>query len=222
MNNGRNLTDFKIKEDGYYSQFRSEMLAFMPSNTKTLLDIGCSEGLFGAAAKEQLNVNTVWGVDIDEQSCSQARQHLDNVLCGDITQLISKLPEAYFDCISCNDILEHLVDPFTLLLKLKKKLSPQGVIICSVPNVRYFFILKELLLHKQWRYTDAGILDKTHLRFFTKNSLKNMFETLGYSVLTIQGINPITPWKFIWLKLLSFGYLADTQYLQFACVAKPI
>jgi hypothetical protein len=82
-------------------------------------------------------------------------------------------------------------------------------------------VFKALVIDKQWKYEKYGVLDKTHLRFFTKKSILEMFEMLGYNVLSLDGINSIWPWKVRLLNMLLFGALSDTRYLEFACVAKP-
>jgi hypothetical protein len=108
-----------------------------------------------------------------------------------------------------------------VLTKLKSKLSAGGVIVCSLPNVRYWDNLKNLVLHKQWRYMDHGILDRTHLRFFTELSMKEMFENLGFDIIRMEGI---TPTRSDNLKIINFftgGLFNDAKYLQFASVIRP-
>jgi len=207
-------------KEGYYTKTRAEMLAFIPSGVQTILDIGCAEGFFGALLKKTLNAE-VWGVEMDAEAAMRAREKSINVLVGDITHLLEELPETYFDCIICNDILEHLADPYALLSALKRKLDKKGVIVFSLPNVRYFGNLKNFLMQKDWQYQDEGILDKTHLRFFTEKSIRRMFGDCGYEILTIRGINPTRSWKFTLLNILTLGNLSDARYLQFAGVAKP-
>jgi hypothetical protein len=102
---------------------------------------------------------------------------------------------------------------------IRPKLSVNGIVIASIPNVRYFGNLYELLLKKDWEYKDSGILDTTHLRFFTKLSMKRMFEDAGYELIRQEGIKKITSWRFRLLNLLTFGFLDDTKYLRFACIA---
>jgi hypothetical protein len=104
---------------------------------------------------------------------------------------------------------------------MKEKLSPDGVIVASIPNVRYFRNLFDLVVRGTWDYEDFGILDKTHLRFFTKKSIKEMFESLGYRILRIHGINATPSWKVALFNLATLGAFSDTQYLQFCCVAVP-
>jgi len=93
--------------------------------------------------------------------------------------------------------------------------------VCSIPNVRHFRNLYDLVVNGDWEYKDSGVMDRTHLRFFTKKSINSMFIKHGYNVLTLEGINetPNTAVKI--LSALSFGFFEDTRYLQYACVAQP-
>ncbi len=214
-------TNLLARPAGYYSQHREEILQLIPRNTRLMLDVGCGDGSFGLSVKKMINAK-VWGVELNSEAASIAYAKIDNVLVGDISKVIAELPNSQFDCIVFNDVLEHLADPFTVLLKIKKKLTAEGVIICSLPNVRFIFTLYQLLVKKQWRYEDAGVLDKTHLRFFTKRSIIDMLETLDYKILKIKGIHGIRLWKFCLLDIVSLGYLNDTRYEQFACITKPV
>ncbi|MFZ2224232.1 MAG: class I SAM-dependent methyltransferase [Candidatus Deferrimicrobium sp.] len=204
----------------YFRHPRPEMLAFLPSGAATALDVGCGEGVFGGLAKQRLRAE-VWGIERDRAAADAARSRIDRVLCGDLVLLVDELPDAYFDCIVFNDVLEHLADPFAILSRVKGKVSRHGVIVCSIPNVRYFYTLKGLLVDKQWKYEEDGVLDRTHLRFFTMRSVRDMFLALGYEVLTLQGIHPMVSWKFHLLNLLACGNLSDARYVQIACVARP-
>ncbi len=209
-----------IDPEGYYTHFRYEMLGYIPENSGKILDVGCGSGIFSRELKQKFNAE-VWGVEMDSNAAALAEKLIDKVIVGDASLSVSKTPDSYFDCIIFNDILEHLADPYSLLEKIKNKLNKNGVIVCSIPNVRFFITLFELLVKKQWKYTDQGILDRTHLRFFTKKSIIETFESLGYEIIKIKGINGLNPWKFAIFNILSLGYLADSRYLQFACVAKP-
>lgn len=207
------------KPSGYYSTARDEMLRFIPKGTKCVLEIGCGEGVFGIAVKKMSGAE-VWGVEINKDVASTAKGKLDNVLAGDVSILMPDLPDSKFDCIVFNDVLEHLADPRAVLAAARKKLCPGGVVVCSLPNVRYFPVLRQLLINKQWRYVDWGVLDRTHLRFFTEKSILTTFEELGYNVIRIEGINGFRSWKFTLLNAGLFGQLSDARYMQFACVAK--
>ena len=214
--------DLKTRSANYYNQWnnRPEMMQFIPKNAQKILDVGCAQGLFGERLKKELKAE-VWGIEIDQKSAKKAQVRIDKVLIGDISDLLDKIPNDYFDCVIFNDVLEHLVDPYSLLKKIKSKLNLNGVVVCSLPNIRFFYTLKALVLGKEWKYVDIGILDKTHLRFFTQKSIEDMFKILGYRILKLKGIHELHSWKFSLLNFLLFGALSDIKYSQFACVAKP-
>ncbi len=209
--------------DIYYQGTRKEMLSFIAPETGTLLEVGCAAGNFGRQLKE-MGVREVWGVEIVEPAALQAAKVLDRVLVGDIALLVNQLPAGYFDVVLFNDVLEHLVDPFSVLTEIKSRLKPGGVVISSIPNVRYYPIFSELLLHKNWEYQDSGILDRTHLRFFTTRSILLMYERLGYDVLSHTGINPMRQrsWAYQVANTLLAGRLGDMRYAQFVTRARPM
>lgn len=207
------------KPTQYFRQTRPEMLSYIPDNANRIFDIGCGSGQFGAQLR--LSGREVWGAELNPDAAAAAGLVLDHALCGNIETLMPQLPPAYFDCIIFNDVLEHLVDPFSMLRNIKLLLAPGGVVVASIPNVRYFFNMRELLVDRQWRYRDYGIMDRTHLRFFTRYSMADMFVDAGYVVQKIEGINGFTSWKFSLLNALLCGHIEDMRHEQFACVAEP-
>ncbi len=212
--------DLSVKNHGYYAYERKEMLPYVPESAKRVLDVGCGAGFFGHEVK-RIRGAEVWGVEIDETAAATAVENLDRVLVGDIHLLMSSIPDDYFDCVTFNDVLEHLVDPYGVLRRVKGKLRKGGVIVASLPNIRYHKVLKELLIRKQWQYRDEGILDKTHLRFFTKNSIIDMFRDLDFRILALEGMNKTRSRNFKLLNMVLFGFLSDAQYAKFTCVAEP-
>lgn len=126
-----------------------------------------------------------------------------------------------FDCVVFNDVLEHLVDPWEALGASINLLSPSGCIVSSIPNVRYYKVLKQLLFKKDWRYVEAGILDRTHLRFFTEKSILRLFHTCGYRVDVIKGINKSTTPVVSILNILLFNLLSGCLFHQYAVRAFP-
>lgn len=202
-----------------YNFVRSEMLQFIPSTTKRMLDVGCSFGKFSALVKSKISTE-IWGIEIDPEAAKEAKAKLDKVIIGDICQIIEDLPIGYFDCIVFNDVLEHLVDPWDILQNINKNLNTNGVIVASIPNFLEFNNIYSLLKTADWRYKEFGILDNTHLRFFTKKSIIRMFDDCGYSLIQIKGINSSRGRKWKLLNTLSLGKINDSQFLQFACVAK--
>jgi 2-polyprenyl-3-methyl-5-hydroxy-6-metoxy-1,4-benzoquinol methylase len=212
-----NIDDAKPLD--YYSNQRSDLVEFIPAGAKRILDVGCGEGSFSRLLRQHTKAE-LWGVEINPAAAEQARQVLDRCIAGDITGAVSQMPDSYFDCIFFNDVLEHLVDPFGLLSDMRDKLAPGGIIVCSLPNVRFIYILKDLLLAKDWKYESWGVLDRTHLRFFTEQSIRRMVEDAGYEVTNMRGITGITSWKFDLLNAILLGNLSDTRYMQIVCVAR--
>ena len=211
--------DYKNKPSGYYDNVRVEMLQYLPENAKFVLDVGCGDGSFSEIIKTQ-NKAEVWGIELMDIHGKKAQKKIDKVFIGPCENFIKELPDNFFDVIYFNDVLEHLVDPYVVIETLKSKLSEKGVIVSSLPNVRFFKTFMRVLINKDWMYEDYGVMDKTHLRFFTKKSIKRMYEELGFEVLTHVGINrskSIKPYLFYFLTLFT---QLDMQYVQFATVAK--
>lgn len=214
--------DYNNKPEGYYKNVRHEMLNFLPNTAKKALDVGCAEGVFGMAIKSKNNAE-VWGIELMEDHANEAKKVLDKVFIGPCESFLNDLPENYFDVIYFNDVLEHMVDPYSVLTEIKKKLSHNGLVISSIPNLRYYKVFKELYFDEDFEYKEEGILDKTHLRFFTKNSIKNMYERLGYEIISHVGINGEKSKKSILYKFPDFFRIKeDMKHLQFATVAKKI
>lgn len=211
-----NLTE---KPQDYFNLERPEMIGFVPTDAKTILEFGCGEGNFGNALKTKNNAE-VWGLEIDEQAAKIAQQKLHKVLVGDALEKITELPNNYFDAIIFNDVLEHLIDPYTVLAQLKSKLSAKGVIVASIPNIRFFRTFFDFVFRGNWEYTPNGIMDQTHIRFFTKKSIDGLFSKQGYSIVTKQGINKSKSLKPVIASVLTLGAWSDIAYLQFAVVAK--
>ena len=205
----------------YYLQTRQEILPFLPAQCRTLLDIGCGGGAFGALVKDSRGAE-VWGVDISPVAAELARERLDHVVNGPFDEHAA-LPDRYFDVITFNDSLEHFPDPYPPLALCKRKLADGGHVVCCLPNVRYIENVRHFLVEMDWKYEDAGILDKTHLRFFTRKSMLRTFDEAGYDVLSITGIRPhYWSGKRIFLLRLFFDrWMTDMKYIQYVIVARP-
>jgi len=211
--------DYENKAANYFGNIRHEMLEFLPKKLNTLLDVGCGEGNFANFIKSKKTVEA-WGIELMEEPATKAKEKLDKVLVGACEENIKELPDNYFDVIFFNDVLEHFVDPYSVLKQMKQKLSPEGIIVSSIPNVRYHRVIKQLLFNKDWKYTMDGVLDKTHLRFFTKKSIVKMYEDLGYEVLHHKGINKTKSLKPYLYNLFFLFTAMDIFYIQYATVVR--
>ncbi len=203
----------------YYTNARPEIQELVPSSSQSILDVGCGEGLFGLGLKQKFNC-TVWGIEPNAPAATIAKDKLDKVLNTLFDDAIPQLKGQMFDAICFNDVLEHMPDPWSCLHQAKQFLNPQGVIIVSLPNVLYYHNFFNILLSKDWHYQKEGIMDKTHLRWFTPKSMIRMFGECGYSVVSIKGLSPAKTLKMHLLSIISFGYFTEMKYPQFAITAK--
>jgi 2-polyprenyl-3-methyl-5-hydroxy-6-metoxy-1,4-benzoquinol methylase len=215
---------------------RQEMLKYVPTQASRVLEVGCGYGNFGELLKKNYEME-VWAIELNQKAAEIAKQKLDKVICDDFSQAKTlDLPHKYFDCIIFNDVLEHMIDPYSILIESKDLLTSEGIIIASIPNVRYLSNVYNFLIRQDWEYQDYGILDRTHLRFFTQKSMQKMFVELGYKIDLIEGINSIysrSPFKwnrkkrlllkliFTSFNLIFFQGISDMQYQQFAIVTRP-
>lgn len=210
---------YKQKERGYYGYARPEMRPFIPAQTRRMLDVGCGNGSFSNHFKTALGVET-WGIELLADAATEARKTLDRVFQGDFDSTLPLLPLYSFDTIVFNDVLEHLLDPEKALKDSLPLLAPCGAVVASIPNFIFWPNLRKLIASRDWEYTDAGILDKTHLRFFTRKSILRLFASAGYTVEKCQGINPYQwTWRSRWLHTLFKARIDDFCPAQYAVVA---
>ena len=205
----------------YYQHGRTEMFPFIPPTIRKVLDVGCGAGAFGFNLKTQFNCE-VWGVEMNSAAAARASMVLDKVICSEFNA--SCFPQdPQFDCIFFNDVLEHMNSPEDALKLAKDLLLPNGAIVASIPNIRHFSVIWDLIINGEWKYQDAGILDRTHLRFFTRKTIVRFFEAVPLNVTKCQGINP----RFVGRKhrLLNAFFpsaFSDMKFEQFAVVGRVI
>lgn len=209
-------------QGGYFHNNRPEMLKYIPTNAKRILDVGCSAGGFCASLTRY--DREIWGVEMNSDAAQNANKICNFVLVGEFESVFEKLPKNYFDCVIFNDVLEHMYSPWDTVRMVKSLLSPTGILVSSIPNFRYISnLITEILYAGEFQYKEVGgILDDTHIRFFTTKSIKRMFREQGYEVLVHDGIKPCISWKEKLFIRLTFGFLKDARYKEFATVAKPI
>jgi SAM-dependent methyltransferase len=180
----------------YFEHTRPEVRALVPATARRVLDVGCGGGGVGAALKQDLGCEVV-GIEGFPEAAERARERLDDVLCLDLDALESLPPGlGSFDTIVFGDVLEHLRDPQRLVRTLLPALADDGVVVCSVPNVRHWSIVYPLLVEDRWPYDDCGLLDRTHVHFFTLGELAGMLGDLGLAIVehdVIKHVPPVNP-----------------------------
>ncbi len=155
-------------------------VALAPDGMEHALDVGCAGGALGSYLKSQKKYKTVVGIEYSKSSAAKARLLLDEVYVGDacIIDLPTKYRN-YFDLIVYTNVLEHLYDPWSVITRHKAYLREGGYMLASIPNMRNLFILLHLLIGR-FDYTELGLLDKTHIRFFTADTALEMFINAGF------------------------------------------
>lgn len=197
---------------------RPEVISFIPEDARLVVDVGCSRGGFGAALRRTGRRVRIWGIDSDPTIASEASSHYDHFITGYYPDALEGL-DVQFDCIVFNDVLEHMADPWEALRKTKRYLLPSGTVVASIPNVRYLPVLVRLLLKGDFSYAESGVMDRTHLRFFTKKTMRDLFESCGYHVSDMKGI---VPWRERrWLAAIAPPPFKDAVYRQFVVAAQP-
>jgi 2-polyprenyl-3-methyl-5-hydroxy-6-metoxy-1,4-benzoquinol methylase len=211
----------KQTEYQYIYQFRPEMLSFIPTDCRTFLEVGCSDGSFAEQLKNRPGA-VVWGVEMHAGSAAIAETRLNHVFCGDFLQLTDSeiIPENHFDCIIFNDVLEHFTDYNIVLNRVRKLLRPRGFLVTSLPNFRYVGNLWEIIIDKDFRYKPSGILDETHYRFFTEKSIRRILEDAQFEVLKSHGVNGTNSFKVRLLNILTLNFFSDIRFLQIATLAQ--
>jgi 2-polyprenyl-3-methyl-5-hydroxy-6-metoxy-1,4-benzoquinol methylase len=167
--------------DKYYNFIKPWIVSAIPDGPNVVLDLGCGTGRLGRKLRDLNKASELIGVEIFKSAADEAAKYYDRVYSGDAEEL-SLNYEDHFDFVICGDILEHLRDPQKLLVKIHGWLKNSGNIIVSIPNIRYWRILRDLILSDEFEYKDAGILDITHLRFFTRKSFISLLTHCKFDI----------------------------------------
>ncbi len=200
--------------DAYHRNVRLDVVPYVPYTPGTLLDVGGGVGATAAELKRLGSARRVGVVDI-----VGGVSDVDFAYCGDIesesfmSDIVSS--EGPFGTVLCLDVLEHIVDPWRLVRQLHQALAPGGVIVASIPNIRYFRALFPLFFLNRWTLRDSGVLDRTHLRFFVRSTA---IELMTHSGLALEKVvaSPDGRKLVAILRRLTFGLLntfTDRQYI---------
>jgi 2-polyprenyl-3-methyl-5-hydroxy-6-metoxy-1,4-benzoquinol methylase len=204
------------KNENYFSLERQLFKNAVTESNLKILDIGCGTGILGSYFKKIQNC-TVYGVEINENAYKEALLNLDNVIKGNIELIDLPFEKSNFDIIIMGDVLEHLINTISSIKKLQYFLKDDGRILISVPNIRHWKIMLKLLFQDSWKYESSGILDYTHMRFFTKKSLLELFKENDIKVIfserIIQKKSKSYYFNFFTFNLFS-GLLASHTYIE--------
>lgn len=168
------------KSDNYFSHARREIAPLLPAQCGRVLEIGCGSGATLGWLRQGQRASHTVGVEIAEAAAQDARAHVDEVYCLDFERVEVPLEDKKFDVVLCLDVLEHMVDPWRVIDRLVSRyLVAGGILVASLPNVRHYSVVLPLLFAGRWDYQDAGLLDRTHLRFFTRDTAMHLLSRPG-------------------------------------------
>ena len=166
-----------------YVGLRRDVLRLLPERPGHVLDVSCATDVLGVYLRRERGAR-VWGIEADPRMAEVARKSLDKVFEADlnIASLAALVGEERFDVVVFGDILEHLIDPWRVLRDAAALLRPEGKVLTSIPNVSHVSTLWCLAVRGRWPYRTRGIHDRTHLRFFTRRTLLELFAQAGLEV----------------------------------------
>ena len=174
------------KEQAYFAGQRSDLIDRLGvDRNRAILEIGCAQGSTGAYAKHEGKCGLYVGVELFPSAASVAASRIDRVYTANIESFDPPEPRESFDVLIAGEVLEHMVDPWAVLRRLRTYLRPGGLVMASSPNVSHYSVIG-MLLKGDWTLADIGRMDRTHLRWFTPRSYADMFQTCGFEVLSTE------------------------------------
>jgi 2-polyprenyl-3-methyl-5-hydroxy-6-metoxy-1,4-benzoquinol methylase len=178
----------------YGDEARLEVQPLIPLGVTSALDVGCGRGGFGRTLRDSLGQHArIVGIEAVHENVLSARvdHGFDQVVLGYFPDAMPEQCDP-FDLICFLDVLEHVVDPWSVLASTRDYLNPGGRVVAAIPSIQNWKVLRGLIKGR-WDYTDMGILDRTHVRFFTRATMIEMFEGAGFEVEACVGVNSQLP-----------------------------
>jgi 2-polyprenyl-3-methyl-5-hydroxy-6-metoxy-1,4-benzoquinol methylase len=172
----------------YHTIGRQDLAAMYTNNPVLILDIGCAAGSTAALIKQRFPGSRAWGIEMNRAAASLAQQKLDRVLVGkfeDFDLEREGIAKGSLDAVLLADVLEHMYNPWDVMVTLRPYMSPTGQLLLSIPNVRNLLLMNELS-KGNWTYAREGLLDITHIRFFTFKEIMAFCSETGYRVIRKQ------------------------------------
>jgi 2-polyprenyl-3-methyl-5-hydroxy-6-metoxy-1,4-benzoquinol methylase len=215
---------YRDKDKKYFGQARFDLIGLIPVNEKNkILEIGAGNCETLVEIKRLKLAEEVTGIELVPLPGSQQENPgIDRLITADIEKIDRELPENYFDVIICGDVLEHLVDPWRTMKKIYKYLKEDGILITSMPNIREYHIMYRIFFLADFRYSDSGILDRTHLRFFCKKNILSLLTSSGFRPVSVNPVFRLdeAQRKNRIIDMITLGIFRDFLTAQYIIVSK--
>ena len=172
-----------MKQTPLHYNANADLLALVPRDARRIIEVGCSSGSLAREYKK-LNPQCEYvGIEIVPEFAGVARAWCDHVVLGNIEHLEDEVFASLFpsDCWIFADVLEHLYDPWSVLRRIRGFLLPNASVLACIPNAQYWS-LQLRLNNGEFRYEDEGLLDRTHIRWFTKTTIIELFQAAGFGI----------------------------------------
>jgi SAM-dependent methyltransferase len=179
-----------MKQTPAHDRHNPDVLRLMPKNLKQVVEVGCSSGALARAYTAENPGCRYTGIEIDPEYAEQARAFCSSVICADVETMSDAtfLPLFPSDCWVFGDSLEHLRDPWALLKRMRSHLQMEAHIVACIPNAQHWSVQARLNCGI-FRYEDQGLLDRTHLRWFTRITIIDLFQSTGYHI--VEGFSRV-------------------------------
>jgi 2-polyprenyl-3-methyl-5-hydroxy-6-metoxy-1,4-benzoquinol methylase len=179
------------KKQEYHQYVNMHLIHFMSIIPQRVLDIGCAGGKLGTVLKAKFPGLYVAGIEPDKAAAATASYYLDKVITGTFESVDFKdhnLTPHFFDTVILADVIEHMYNPWEIMILLKKWITPDAHIFLSIPNIQNLRILLDVYQYGRWDYQTQGLLDFTHIRFFTRQSIIQFLIDTGYQLIRIESV----------------------------------
>lgn len=219
LSRGTTATVSKSKPAWYYDTHDHDIVRLLPTGPESaILELGCGSGATGRSALAAGKAGRYVGIEIDKAAAEIAKLSLSETLVGDVATLDFSSFRESFDALIASEVLEHLVDPWSALRKLHACLKPNAIVIASSPNIAHWQIIRGLL-RGQFRYTEYGVMDSTHLRWFTPESYRSLFVDSGF---VVEDMFPVrkASWKSNLINKITGGRAAYLFMKQIMVIAR--
>ena len=214
--------DHPDQQDLYVDDPRAEVGPHVPRAARSVLDVGCGRGGFGLTLRDVLGSQArLVAVEPVASQATLARvgHGYDEVYTGYFPDALADSGER-FDLVTFNDVLEHVIDPAVLLAAAIERLHPSGWVLATIPNVRFLPVVLDLVRRDRWDYADWGVLDRTHLRFFTRSTMVELLESAGLVDVRAAGVNSVFGLsRFRRYRPLA-GRIGSAEFMQYVVVGR--